>query len=50
LPNAPRPTPHVAPIQPPPYSTEIAKIERRYNNNMERIVNGNMEKNDDNDD
>jgi len=50
LPNAPRPPPPVAQIQPPPGYTDIDKIERRLNNNMERMVNANMEKNDENDD
>ena len=44
LPNAPRPPPPVAQIQPPPGYTNMDKIERRLNNNMERMVNANMEK------
>ena len=45
LPNAPRPPPPpIAQVQPPLSYTDIDKIERRLNNNMERIVNANMKK------
>ena len=42
-PNAPRPPPPVAQVQPPPGYTDIDKIERRINKNVERMINANME-------
>jgi len=44
--NAPRPPAPVAHVQPPPGYIDIDKIQRRLNNNMERMMNANMEKND----
>ena len=43
-PNASRPPPPVAQVQPPPGYTDIDKLERRINNNVERMINANMEK------
>ena len=44
IPNAPRPPPPAAQIQPPPSYINIDKIKRRLNNNMERMMNNNREK------
>jgi len=46
IPNAPKPPPPATQVQPLPSYTDIDKIERRLNNNMERMMNANMEKND----
>jgi len=44
VPNAPRPLPPVAQIQPYPGYIDIDKIGRRLNINVERIISVNMEK------
>ena len=44
VPNAPRPLPPIAQVQPPPSYTNIDKLERRINNNVERMINANMER------
>ena len=44
VPNAPRPPPPIAQVQPPPSYTDIDKLERRINNNMESMINANMER------
>jgi len=46
IPNAPKPPSLVAQVQPSRGYTDIEKIERRLDNNMERMINANMEKND----
>jgi len=44
VPNAPRPPPFIAQVQPPPGYTDIDKLERRISNNAERMINANMER------
>jgi len=44
VPNAPRPLPPVAQAQPPPGYTDIDRMERRINGNVERMISANMEK------
>jgi len=44
VPNAPRPPPPVAQVQPPLGYTDIDKLERRINNNVEGMINVNMER------
>ena len=44
MPNAPRPPPPVAQVQPPLGYTDIDKFERRNNNNVERMINTDMER------
>jgi len=43
VPNAPRPPPPIAQVQPPPDYTDIDKLEMRINKNVERMINANME-------
>ena len=43
MPNAPRPPPPVAQVQPPFGCTYIDKVESKTNSNMERMINANME-------
>ena len=43
MPNAPRSPPPIAQVQPPPGYTDIDKLERRINNNVEVLTNANME-------
>jgi len=44
VPNAPRPPPPIALIQPAPGYIDINKLERTINNNGERMINGNMKR------
>ena len=44
MPNAPRPSPPVAQVQPPLGCTNIDKTEWRINDSVERIINANIEK------
>jgi len=44
VPNAPRPPPLIAQVQPPPGYINIDKLERGINNNVERMINANMER------
>jgi len=44
IPNAPRPPPLVAQVRPPPGYSNIDKMKRRINNNVERMINANMER------
>jgi len=43
VPNAPRPPLPTAQVQPPPGYIDIDKLERRINNNVERMINANIE-------
>jgi len=38
----PRPPPPIVQVQPPPSYTDIDKLERRVNYNVERMINANM--------
>jgi len=44
VPNAPKPLPPIAQVQPPLGYTDIDKLERRINNNVERMINANIER------
>jgi len=44
VPNAPRPLPSVAQAQPPSRYTDMDRMERRINSNVERMISANMEK------
>ena len=44
MPNALRPSPPIAQVQPSPGYTDIDKLKMRINNNMERMINANMER------
>ena len=44
MPNAPRPPAPVAQAQPPSDYTNIDRMERRINSNVERMISANMKK------
>ena len=44
VPNTPRPPPPVAQAQPPASYTDIDRMKRRINSNVERMISANMEK------
>jgi len=44
VPNAPRPPPSMTQVQFPPRYTDIDKLERRINNNVEIMINSNMDR------
>ena len=44
VPNATKPPPPVPQAQPPPGYTDIDRMERRINSNVERMISANMEK------
>ena len=44
VPNVPRPPPPILQVQPPPSYTDIDKLERKINNNVQRMINANMER------